>query len=552
MTNKEIASIFNELANIMELHKENPFKIRSYKSAYVTLRKIDTPLKDMSEADLAGIKGVGKAINAKIREFVETGTLATLKKYQDQTPIGIQEMLRIKGFGPKKVYDVWKTLGAESVGELLYACNENRLVELKGFGQKTQEDLRKKLEYYQKSKHQFHYASLEKEALDLVKDISKKLPKATISLTGAIRRLNPILEAIEILVASDESIDQLFNEDTFILQKEEKGIYTVLTKTETPVILYSCSLKEYGSKLFLTTATESFRDAFIEKNAGISFKNIAEEKALFDKAKLPYILPELRESDNILKIATKNALPILIEEQDIKGVLHTHSTYSDGMASLAEMAAETQKLGYEYLGITDHSKAAFYANGLKVDRLKEQWAEVDTLNATYDGSFKIFKGIESDILSSGLLDYEEDILKQFDFIIASVHTNLKMDEVKATKRLITAIENPYTTILGHPTGRLLLSREAYPIDHKKVIDACAANKVVIELNANPYRLDIDYTWIPYAMEKGVQIAINPDAHSKEGIQDIHFGVLAARKGMLTKEFCLNCLSLKEFEVYIKQ
>ena len=550
MTNKEIASIFNELASIMELHKENPFKIRSYKSAYITLRKLDTPLEEMSEADLAGIKGVGKAISAKIREYIETGTLETIKKYQDQTPIGIQEMLRIKGFGPKKVYDVWKTLGAESVGELLYACNENRLVELKGFGQKTQEDLRKKLEYYQKSKHQFHYASLEKEAIALVKTISKKLPDAQVSLTGAIRRLNPILEAIEILVASDQSIDSLFETEKLVLQKEEKGIYTALSKTETPVILYSCGLKEFGSKLFLTTATEDFRDAFIAKSPKTSFKNIAVETDIFDKIKLPYIYPELRESATSIELATKDDLPTLIEEKDIKGVLHTHSTYSDGIASLADMAAEAQKLGYEYLGITDHSKAAFYANGLKVDRLKKQWAEVDALNASYDGSFKIFKGIESDILSSGLLDYEEDILKQFDFIIASVHTNLKMDKAKATKRLITAIENPYTTILGHPTGRLLLSREAYPIDHKKVIDACAANKVVIELNANPYRLDIDYTWIPYAMEKGVQIAINPDAHSKEGIQDIHFGVLAARKGMLTKAACLNCLSLVEFEKYL--
>ncbi|MEL6720569.1 MAG: PHP domain-containing protein, partial [Bacteroidota bacterium] len=240
------------------------------------------------------------------------------------------------------------------------------------------------------------------------------------------------------------------------------------------------------------------------------------------------------------------AIPQLIQDQDIKGVLHVHTTASDGAHTLADMCAYAQSLGYEYIGITDHSKSAFYASGLKIDELEEQWNVIDELNSKL-APFKIFKGIESDILNDGRLDYEEEILKQFDFIIASVHSNLKMDEAKATQRLITAIENPYTTILGHPTGRLLLSRKGYPIQHKKVIDACAANNVHIELNANPYRLDLDWTWIPYALNKGVKIAINPDAHSKEGIHDIHFGVEVARKGGLTKEDCLNALTLSDFE-----
>ena len=215
------------------------------------------------------------------------------------------------------------------------------------------------------------------------------------------------------------------------------------------------------------------------------------------------------------------------------------------------MAKYSQSLGYQYIGITDHSKSAFYANGLKPERLYQQWAEIDQLNQHFGDDFTILKGIESDILYNGSLDYEEDILKQFDFIIASVHSNLKMDLEKATSRLITAIENPYTTILGHPTGRLLLSREGYPIDHPKVIDACAANGVYIELNAHPYRLDLDWTWLPYAIEKGVKISINPDAHSTKGIHDIHYGTLAARKGMLTKEMCLNALDIEMFKKAIK-
>ncbi len=224
--------------------------------------------------------------------------------------------------------------------------------------------------------------------------------------------------------------------------------------------------------------------------------------------------------------------------------MHNHTTASDGVHTLKEMADYCKELGYEYLGICDHSKSAFYANGLNEDRVWKQRIEIAKLNATYKG-FKVLAGIESDILNTGSLDYEDDVLKSFDFIVASIHSNLNMTEEKATARLIKAIENPYTTILGHPTGRLLLARPGYPIDHKKVIDACAANKVSMELNAHPYRLDIDWRWIHYCLEKNVKVSINPDAHHKEGYHDMHYGVCAARKGMLTKEMCLNALSLPD-------
>ncbi|RMG76580.1 MAG: PHP domain-containing protein, partial [Bacteroidetes bacterium] len=228
-----------------------------------------------------------------------------------------------------------------------------------------------------------------------------------------------------------------------------------------------------------------------------------------------------------------------------------HSTYSDGVNSIREMAEYARDLGYQYLVMSDHSKSAFYANGLKEDRLRRQWDEIDALNREL-APFTIFKSIESDILSNGDLDYEPDILAQFDLVIASVHSNLRMDKEKATRRLLAAIENPHTTILGHPTGRLLLSREGYPIDHQLIIDACAEHGVAIELNANPYRLDLDWSWIPYAIEKGVLISINPDAHSTAGIHDIHFGVLSARKGGLSKAACLNAKDLDAFKLYLKK
>jgi len=264
---------------------------------------------------------------------------------------------------------------------------------------------------------------------------------------------------------------------------------------------------------------------------------------------LAYIEPELREGTNEIELAKNSALPRLITYADLKGSLHNHSTYSDGVHSLKEMAQYLRdELKMEYLGICDHSKTAVYANGLSIERLEQQWAEIDRLNAEL-APFKIFKGIESDILSDGSLDYPDDVLAKFDFVVASIHSNLKMDEEKATTRLIKAIENPYTTMLGHPTGRLLLSRAGYPIDFKKVIDACAANNVVIEINANPLRLDLDWRWHQYALDKGVLLSVNPDAHRKEGFLDMEFGIYVARKGGLSAERCLNAFSLEEITTY---
>lgn len=549
MTNKEIANKFQELASLMELHGENKFKIRSYSSAYITLRKQSEPLEEMSDDEIGTIKGVGKAISGKIRELIDNGEMETMKKYQEITPQGIQDMLKIKGFGPKKISVIWKELEVESVGELLYACNENRLVELNGFGQKTQADLKSKLEYFLVSKNKFHYASLEKDANVLLDKIRKALPEAKVSWVGEMRRACPIVNVIEFLIASDQPIDSIFEEGFLYLESNDANHFVAKNENEKPVTIFTCSKNEYGSKLFRYSSSDEFLKAFIKNNEGLDFKGLQNEEEVFEKANLPFILPELRESPDILDIAKNNKLPNLIEESDIKGVIHSHSTYSDGINTLKEMAEYSKKLGYDYLGITDHSQAAFYANGLKEDRVMQQFAEINALNEEL-APFKIFKGIESDILNDGSLDYPTDVLRQFDFIIASIHSNLKMDKEKATNRLLKAIENRYTTILGHPTGRLLLSRTGYPIDHKKIIDACATYGVAIELNSNPYRLDLDWTWIPYALEKGVLISINPDAHSTGGIHDIHYGVLPARKGRLTKEMCLNAKSVEDFAQFI--
>ena len=551
MTNKEIANVFNELGKIMELHGENPFKIRSYQNAYLNLRKLQSPLAEMPETEIAAMKGVGKAISAKIQELLSTGELETLNKYLEKTPAGIRDMLKIKGFGPKKIKVLWDQLEVESVGELLYACNENRLVELKGFGAKTQEDLKQKLQYFLQSKGKYHYASLERVALELVEVLRKRLPDAQLEFCGQLRRRNTIVDTIEILCAGATISEATFDAEQLKLEAKQGNSWIARLESGIPVHIHTCELAEYGSKLFRYTATDDFLQGFVEATKGVDFKGLESEEAIFSKANMSFIEPELRETAAIIAKARAETLAPLVLPEDIKGVIHSHTTYSDGIHSLTEMVAAAQEKGYKYIGITDHSKSAFYANGLKPDRVLQQMAEIDAMNKELE-DFKIFKGIESDILNDGKLDYDEDLLQQFDFIIASVHSNLRMEEAKATDRLIKAIENPYTTILGHPTGRLLLSRKGYPIDHQKVIDACAANGVCIELNANPYRLDIDWTWIPYAMEKGVLISVNPDAHSRGGIDDIRYGVYAARKGGLTTAACLNCQSADEFEEYIRK
>ena len=544
MTNKEIGAAFRELARLMELHDEKSFRIRSYSNAYMTLRKLDRPVADLSEADLQEIKGIGKAISGKIRELIEHGKMDALDKYRSMTPEGVQQMLGISGFGPKKVRLVWQELGIESVGELLYAVNENRLLEVKGFGQKTQDDLKTKLAYFQLSQGKYLYATLEPLAEAIVEKVQAQYPTATIAWTGALRRACPVLEKVELLAAGITA-DELKAALGWEIVSATAEQVSFQSSEEFPVSIYLCTAETFGSKQFRYTTAPAFMQAFLEQVPDTDFKGLSTEDEVFAKANLPILPAELREDDWGLSLAQQNKIPTLLETDDVRGVIHSHTTYSDGINTLEEMALAAKEAGYEYIGITDHSKAAFYANGLSPERVLQQMAEIDQLNAQWT-DFRILKGIESDILADGALDYEEDILQRFDFVIASVHSNLRMDEDKATARLLAAIENPYTHILGHPTGRLLLSRPGYPIDHKKVIDACAANKVAIEINASPYRLDLDWTWIPYALEKGVLLSINPDAHSREGIKDIYFGTLAARKGGLTAEQCLNARSADAF------
>jgi DNA polymerase (family 10) len=549
MENKPISRTLRLLSQLMELHEFNPFKIKSIANAAFKVDKLPFPIAFKSPAEMEKIDGIGKSTATKITELLETGVIAELQELLDNTPEGVVEMMGIKGIGPKKVATIWRDLGIENVGELYYACNENRLIEAKGFGLKTQEEIAKSIEFRMASNGKFLYARVEPEANQLIDHIRALFVGAVVEFASDFRRLCEIISELVIVIGTRDNemtIDLLSTSELLKNISIDKSHISGELENGLLVDIVCVEKRYFYKELFLQTGNDEHTEAVL-KRINDEIDQPESEELIYTKAGLTFIKPELREGDTFIQRAEDDKLPQLISYHDLKGTLHNHSTWSDGVNTVEEMALycrDTLKL--EYLGMCDHSKSAGYAKGLNIERVLNQMEEIDHLNKKLDG-FHIFKGIESDILGDGSLDYPEEILKRFDFIVASVHSNLKMDEEKATARLIKAIENPYTTILGHPTGRLLLSRKGYPIDYKKVIDACAANKVVIEINANPLRLDMDWRWHQYALEKGVWLSINPDAHRNEGFLDMHYGIAAARKGGLTKEMCLNALSLQDIK-----
>lgn len=552
MENKTISRTLRLLAQLMELHKENPFKIKSVANAAFKIDKLPFKIAQKTAEEIALIDGIGKSIAAKIIELLTTETLKELEDILQQTPPGIVEMLSIKGIGPKKIGVIWEELQIENVGELYYACNENRLIEAKGFGLKTQEEIKKAIEFKMAANGKFLYAHLEQFAHQLHTELSVWLAKVAenslLELAGDFRRNCEIIDELVFVIGSSNPVlaQEIEKFETLPFKQIDEKTFAANTESGLHVKLVVTEKLNFYLNYFKLTGNEIHVNEVLALAGNGTF---ASEEEIYTKAGLSFILPELREGLGEIELSKSQKIPELIDSKDLKGSLHNHTDWSDGVHTLEEMALYCKEnLKLEYLGICDHSKSAFYAKGLNEQRVYAQQQQIDELNKKL-APFKIFKGIESDILNDGSLDYSDDILKTFDFVVASVHSNLRMDQDKATTRLLKAIENQYTTILGHPTGRLLLSRKGYEIDHKKIIDACAANKVVIEINANPLRLDLDWRWHRYALEKGVLLAINPDAHRKEGLNDMRFGVMVARKGGLTAEKCLNAFSLSEITTY---
>lgn len=556
--NYYIADQFSLLSKLMDIHGENSFKTRSYSSAAFTIEKLPGQLADMPPEKFVSIKGIGDAIGKKITQILETGELPLLREYIEKTPSGVIEMLQIKGLGPKKISTIWNEMSIESIGELLYACQENRLLLYKGFGEKTQTNVRETIEFYLKNQGSHLYADVESFALALDKALLNGFPDEQFALTGEFRRQLPIIDKLEwITTAPEEKIKHFFTSRGYTHEQPSPDHKPAIHYFRSPegvlVNIYFPTPGHFYSTLFHYSSSDAFRTTW-HAVTGRTYLDpgtpkYRSEEEIFEEALLHYIPAPARELEATITHAGKAPLPTLIQPGDIRAIIHSHSTWSDGSNSLEEMARACIAQGLEYLVISDHSKSAFYANGLTEERIKQQHLEIEALNNKL-APFHIFKSIECDILNDGNLDYTDNILSTFDLVIASVHSNLKMSEDKAMMRLLRAIENPYTTILGHMTGRLLLSRPGYPVNHKTIIDACAAHHVTIELNAHPRRLDMDWRWIAYALEKDVLISVDPDAHSVEGYADTKYGVLAAQKALLTPEKNLSSFTLQQFRDHL--
>ena len=550
--NYYIADQFSLLSKLMDIHSENSFKTKSYSIAAFTIEKLPEQLSNMPEEKIFSIKGIGNTIGKKITEILQQGELPVLKEFIAKTPPGVIEMLKIKGLGPKKIATVWKEMEIESIGELGYACNENRLLLYKGFGEKTQSNIKETIEFYFKSQGSHLYAEIQSYVLAIDKQLQAAFPGKKSQLTGEWRRQLEIIDKLEWITTIDAAdLQSFFEKNNFSTSSQDTDKIIFKGPENIGLHFYPTTDAAFYEKLFSSSCSDEFRKSWEKEPTADNIKSYFSEEEIFSAKHIHFIPSYLREKAYVIEKAKQADLPAVIQPGDIKSIIHSHSNWSDGSNTVEEMARACMEKGYEYLVISDHSKSAFYANGLTEERIREQHHYVDELNQKLS-PFKIFKSIECDILNDGNLDYSDNILSTFDLVITSIHSNLKMSEDKAMLRLLRAIENPHTTILGHMTGRLLLSRPGYPVDHKKIIDACAANNVVIELNAHPRRLDIDWRWINYAIEQNVMISIDPDAHSIEGYDDVQYGVLIAQKAGLTKEKNLSSFSLKQMEEFLSR
>jgi DNA polymerase (family X) len=559
LTKADVARALDDVAAMLEITGDNPFRIRAFFNAARAIDDLTEDLNEMVQSEaLLEVRGIGKSIFADVKSMLETGTFPEYEKLRKKVPAGMLEMLRISGMGPKKVKAVYDKLKVKSIEELEQAGRNGWLAELPGFGEKTQTNILKNIARYRKYRQRFLLSTASAEA-ETILDAVRKVPGVKQSLIGgSIRRHKETIGDVDILATVTHEADGTALMETFTTLP---GVATIVAKgpTKSSVILESginVDLRvvkddEFPAAVHYFTGGKEHNTEVraIAKKLGYKlneyglFKGedpvaLPDEAALFKHLGMDWIPPELRENTGEIEAAQAHALPHLIEVDDIRGVFHCHTNASDGRSTLREMAEAAKTLGHEYLGIADHSQTAVYANGLTPAKVKKQLAEIAELNGELS-PFVVFAGIESDILMDGRLDYDDELLAMFDYVCASVHGQFTGTEAQMTKRIVTAVSNPFTTMLGHPTGRLLLSRDGYPLNLTAVFEACAAHDVWIEINAHPLRLDLDWRHVKTAKAMGVKFVVNPDAHHTSEIAYFRYGVGVARKGWLTKDDVLN-------------
>jgi DNA polymerase (family 10) len=585
MTKEQIADALQQIATLLELKDENPFKIRAYTNAARALETFGGNLPDLQDAEaLEKIPGIGKSIAEKIKELAATGSLIFLEELRAEFPAGILELFTLPSLGPKKIKALYDKLKISSIEQLQKACEDGRVAELPGFGETTQQKLCEAIARRTAHAGSFQFGQIAPEAETLRADLAAHPDALYVDVAGSYRRRKEIVHDLDLLVATKkpESITQFFVSHPLVesviaqgptkssvrLRSGVQADLRVVTTAEYPFALaYFTGNKEHNIELRSRALKRGWTlneyrlaplppDPTAKKvRAGRpspkKIPKVCDETDLYRAVDLDYIPPELRENCGEFEAAENHRLPKLIDKENLRGTFHCHTLASDGHNSLEEMAVAAQELGLEYLGIADHSKSSVQGHGIDAKRLLEQVAAIRKLNKTFDG-FRLFAGVECDILRDGMLDFPDEVLSQLDYVVVSVHSVFNLSEADMTKRVIHALENPFVTILAHPTGRLLLKRDPYQIDIPAILDAAARTGTWIELNASAKRLDLDWRWWPLAKQKGVKCVINPDAHRTERLQDLWFGIGIARKGWLTKSDVVNCLPLSKIEEELRR
>jgi DNA polymerase (family 10) len=576
VTKAEIAETLEQIATLLELKDENPFKIRAYANAARSIEAWGGNLSDLQDEEaLARIPGIGKAIAAKVKELAATGSLKYLEDLQAEFPAAILELFSIPGLGAKKIKALYEKLQVSSIEQLQKACESGRVAQLPGFGETTQEKLCQSIAERTKHAGSFQLGQIAGEAETLRNDLAAHTDSLQVEIAGSYRRRREIVRDLDLVVATKkpESITEFFAGHPLVGSTIAKGPtktsarlrsgiqcdLRVVNTAEYPFALnYFTGSKEHNIEMRNRAlkrgwTLNEYRLAALPVDAATTKKQstpkiprVRDEAELYHALDLDFIPPELRENCGEFEAAENHALPRLIEKENLRGTFHCHTVASDGHNTLEEMAEAAQELGLEYLGIAEHSRSSIQAHGLDETKLRAQIAAIRKLNTKFDG-FRLFAGVECDILRDGSLDFPNEILSELDFVVVSVHSVFNLSEAEMTRRIIRAMENPNVTMLGHPTGRLLLKREPYIVDIPAILDAAAATATWIEINAAPKRLDLDWRWWPLAKKKGVKCVINPDAHRVERLQDLWFGIGVARKGWLTKADVMNCLPLGRIE-----
>ncbi|MBS4027220.1 MAG: DNA polymerase/3'-5' exonuclease PolX [Ignavibacteriales bacterium] len=579
MNKNDVANILHEMGTLFELKGENRFKCIAFHNAANTISALTQDLSTLvADGKLTEIKGIGKSLASDITELVTTGKLKVYDELKSSFPAGITDLLRIQGMGPKKVKVLWEKLGIGNLQQLKEACEQHKLATLEGFGAKTEENILNGLAMLDKVADKHLFSDTLSSAQPMLELLKQQKGVVRVEVAGSLRRKKEIIGDIDILVSakktsvekimeaftSHENVQQILGKgetkSSVLLKNNIQCDVRVVDDSEFPFALaYFTGSKEHNvemrtrAKQFGLSLNEyGFSKIESEEHRGKAKQVVKckDEEDIFNALELAYIPPELRENNGELEIASKKNIPTLLEEKDLHGTFHCHTTYSDGKNSLEEMIEAARNLGFEYFGIADHSQVAAYANGLSPQRVKQQHKHIDEAQKKFS-EIKIFKGTEVDILKDGSLDFDDKTLSSFDYVVASVHSSFKMSEEEMTKRIVKALKNKYVTFLGHSTGRLLLQRDGYPLNLKTVIDVASDYGKGIEINAHPVRLDLDWRWCKYAKEKGVKIPINPDAHSTEEISLVKYGVNVARKGWLEKSDVVNAWNVKEVEKFFE-